>query len=197
MWSCLTHQLSQIILKKGEKNMKYKTLITICAILALTVISFSSCAGGASSSGGAAQGESAEDSKAVFDDLTGQEWFLLEVQSPGKTVYMERKKLDAINMGGVYTINFQARDSTGGQVSGMGAPNRYFGPYTVSNDRKLSLGPLASTLMAAIIEPEGLKEFEFLTYLGNARRWDLRGGKLELYSTNSEGNEAVLVFTFK
>jgi heat shock protein HslJ len=151
----------------------------LCAAFILPAIVFASCAGGASFG----------ESKAVFNDVQGKEWALIEVRSQGKTVQLDRKKLEAGFPGGAFTANFEES-----RLSGVGAPNRYFGPYTVDSSKTLSIGTLASTMMAALFEPEGLKENEFFGYLSSAKRWDLRSGKLELYSADSSGAETILVF---
>ena len=175
--------------------MKNVTLFLFCAALFLPAIVFPSCAGGAPAREGGAsvqEGASAQGGGAVFSDVEGKEWVLLELKSAGQTVAMDRQKLEADSMGGVYTISFQE-----GRVSGMGAPNRYFGPYTLDNSRTLSIGNLASTMMMAFREPDGLKENEYFAYLSKVTRWDLREGKLELYSSDGSGAEAVLVFVRK
>ena len=159
--------------------MKKFTGIYLCAVFILAALVFASCAGKASFGGG----------KAVFKDVQGKEWILLEVRNQGKTVSIDRKKLDAGFPNGAFTINFDED-----RVSGVGAPNRYFGPYTADSNKTLSIGNLASTMMAAIFEPEGIKEHEFLDYLSKTKRWDLKSGKLELYGANSSGAETVLVF---
>jgi len=155
--------------------MKKSTGIYFCAAIILPAIVFASCAGGAK-----------------VKEAEGKEWILLEIKSQGKTVTIDRKKLETGNMGGAFTINFDE-----GRVSGMGAPNRYFGPYTVDSKNVLSIGDLASTMMAAFFEPEELKEKEFLDYLSKASRLKIKSGKLELYSTNSTGAKTVLVFGSK
>ena len=159
--------------------MKKFTGIYLCAVLILPVLVFVSCASGMSIRG----------SKAVFDDVQGKEWILLEIKSQGKTVSIDRNKLDAGFPNGAFTINFEED-----KVNGVGAPNRYFGPCTVNSDKTLSIGNLASTMMLALFEPDELKEHEFFDYLSNAKRWDLKSGKLELYSVNRSGVETVLVF---
>ena len=152
--------------------MKKFTGIYFCATLILPALVFVSCA-----------------SSAKIKDVQGKEWILLGIKSQGKTVTIDRKKLEAGNMGGAFTINFEED-----RVSGMGAPNRYFGPYTIDSKNVLSIGTLASTMMAAFFEPEELKEKEFLDYLSKANRMKIKSGKLELYSSNSSGAETVLIF---
>ena len=124
-----------------------------------------------------------------FATVERGEWILEEVRTQGRTIVMDRVRLEAQGLGEVYTIQFQE-----GRVLGMGAPNRFFGPYTSGTGRSLAIGDLASTLMAAIIEPEGLRESEYFGFLSRVNRWGIHEGKLELYSTNSDGAEAVLVF---
>jgi heat shock protein HslJ len=159
------------------------TGVNFCAALILPTLVLVSCAGGASFKKG---------SGAEFKDVQGKEWILQQIKSQGKTVTIDRKKLDANNMGGAFTINFEE-----GRVSGMGAPNRYFGPYTVDSNNALGIGLLASTMMAAFYEPEELKEKQFTDYLSNAKHWDIRSKKLYLYSANIAGEDTVLVFESK
>ena len=143
-------------------------------------------------------GAPAYDSGKSFRDVEEKEWILEELRTDGKTVYMDRKKLEAEGLGGVYTIIFRGSDDTrGAQVSGLGAPNRYFGPYTSDSNRSLSFGNLATTMMASFREPDGLKESDYLGYLTKVTRWDLREGKLELYSSDNNGGAAILVFVYK
>ena len=168
--------------------MKKFALFVFCAVLVLPAVIFPVHAGAAP----------AQDGGTSFRDVAGKEWFLSEVRttasarSAGKTVYMDRNKLEADDMGGIYSLTFRED-----QVSGMGAPNRYFAPYTAGSNKTLSIGNMASTLMMAFREPDGLKEAEYFRYLSSVTRWNLRNGKLELYSTDSNGAEAVLVFTVK
>jgi len=160
--------------------------------LVLPAIVFPSRASGAPGQEG---GPILQNREAVFGDVEGKEWFLLEFTRAGKTIAMDRKALEAIGMGGVYTINFRQGNAAGGnQVSGLGAPNRYFGPFTTGDNRTLSIGNLASTMMLAFIEPDGLKEYEYFSMLSRLSRWNLRDGKLTLYSSDSDGNETVMVF---
>jgi heat shock protein HslJ len=79
----------------------------------------------------------------------------------------------------------------------MGAPNRYFAPYELGEDRALSIKTVGGTLMASFKEPESLKEREYFAYLQNVTRWDLVQGQLQLHGTNAEGEETVLIFERK
>ena len=138
---------------------------------------------------GNAAGAPARDADAAFKDAEGKEWILLEVKRDGKTIPMDRQKLAAYDMGGVYTIFFQE-----GRLNGLGAPNRYQAPYGTGSNRSLSIGNIASTMMFSFMEPEGLTEGEYYDYLSGTYRWDLWKERLELYCSGSKGGEAVLVF---
>jgi len=137
-------------------------------------------------------GAPARDAAATFNDVGGKEWLLLEVKSAGKTITLDRQKLSIDNFIGAFSLSFQED-----RVSGMGAPNRYFAPYSFGANRSLSIGQIASTMMLAFREPDDLKEKEFFDYLSKVKRWDLSQGKLELYSVNTNGSEVILVFVLK
>jgi heat shock protein HslJ len=126
---------------------------------------------------------------AVFADVEKVDWVLAEVKASSGTVRMDRRKLEAVNLGGAYTMRFES-----GRLTGMGAPNRFNGPYTTGEGRALSIGPAAVTRMMSIAQPEGLTEQEFFAYLAKVNGWDLREGRLELTSSPEDG-AAVLVFT--
>jgi len=162
--------------------MKNITTVLVSLVLFLSAIVFPSGANGAP----------AYDGGKTFKDVEGKEWILSEVKSAGKTVRIDRNKLAADNLEGVFTISFQED-----RVSGMGAPNRYFGPYTLGSNRSITPGNMASTMMMAFKEPDELKESEYFSLLSNVRRWDLREGKLELYSSGRNKDETTLVFTLK
>jgi heat shock protein HslJ len=134
-----------------------------------------------------ARGAPAQEGGITFRSVEEKEWLLSEIKSPGKATVIDRKELEAANMGGFFTISF--RD---GRASGTGAPNRYFGPYAAGGNRSLSLGNVASTMMAAFMEPPMLKEGEYFDCLSKVARWDLREGRLELCSADGE---TMLVFT--
>jgi len=166
--------------------MKNLIIFTFCFLSILTVSPF------------LIYGAPAQESGASFSDVEEKEWILAEVRSSGKTVYMDRLKMNAEGMGEFYTIYFKKDETKGpgnearGLANGTGAPNRYFGPYSIGGNRSLSFGNLASTMMMAFREPEGLRENEYFSYLSGISRWDLREGRLEL--SGSDGG-AVLVFS--
>jgi len=125
----------------------------------------------------------------VLGDVEGKEFILTELRSGGSTVRIDRSKLGGADTNGSFTISFQE-----GRVSGIAWPNRYFGPYTAGSGEALTISEqLASTMMAAFIELDELKEHDYFVYLSKVTRWAVRDGKLELYST-SDGRETVLVF---
>ena len=157
--------------------------------IVLLMPAFISCAGGAVVQG---VGAAAGGNEMTFNDVTGKYWALTEIRRAGNIVQIDRRQLEARNIGDFFLINFE-----GDRVSGIGAPNRYFGPYTVGRNQELSFGNLAHTLMAAFIEAEELKEHEYFAYMNNVTRWNLRDGRLELYSSTGAGAETVLVFSLK
>ena len=184
-------------------NVAFGLLLALC--LALIV----SCAGGAQAiearddgttafGGGIASNQneatgrgSGEVNVNTLNDVEGKEWILTELRSAGNTVRIDRTRLGAADTNGSFTISFQE-----GRVSGIGWPNHYFGPYSAGSGEALSMGNLASTMMAAFIELDELKEHEYFAYLSKVTRRAVRDGKLELYST-SDGRETTLVFELR
>jgi heat shock protein HslJ len=148
-------------------------------LVLLLVAMLASCAGGAKT----------KDGGAVFSDVQGKEWILTELKSAAGTIRLDRQQLEASGFRGAYTLTFEAD-----RLSGMGAPNRYFGPYTAGEARALTVGNIASTLMMGINEPQGLSEHEYFAFLGRVTRWDIRGKALELYTSDDSGAERVLVY---
>jgi heat shock protein HslJ len=128
---------------------------------------------------------------ATWTDVQGKNWILDEVDTVSTKIVMDRKKLAADNMADVYTLTFSDK-----RVAGKGAPNRFTGPYTRSNGNSLSICMLASTMMAALKEPDGLNEREFFSYLSKVKKWALKGEYLELTSAH-EKDTATLVFSLK
>jgi len=172
--------------------MKSITTALLCAAFSLSAIVLASCAGTApAQENGAAVRGAAHENGAVFSNVEGTEWMLLELRRAAETVRIDRA-VDLFGLGEIYTALFEE-----GRISGMGAPNRFFGPYTVGSGRDLSIGLLASTLMMPLVEPEELREHEYFAYLYRVTRWELRGGRLELYTSSNDGREAVLVFVPK
>lgn len=190
-------------------NMK-NAILMFCAAIMPAIVLLPSCAGGAptqetGSSGTAAHenvadgtatqetgsgGTTAQETGTVFQDVEGRDWLLTELRSAGRSVPIDRTKLEAANLNAnAYTIRF-----ADGMVFGTGWPNTYRGPYTAGNNSTLKLGNMATTMMMSFVELDALKEHEYYAYLGKVTRWGLRNGKLELYSANDSGAETVLVF---
>jgi heat shock protein HslJ len=126
-----------------------------------------------------------------FSDVTGKEWRLAEIRTEPENIVFDRNKLTEEGFADIFTLNFN-----NGQISGKGAPNRYFAPYELvsAKDVNISIKAVAGTLMAPIVEPEKLKEREFFAYLQNIRKWNIVNGNLELTTKGSDDREAVMVF---
>jgi hypothetical protein len=124
-----------------------------------------------------------------FDAVKGKEWRLSGIRTGSRLLVLDRQKLENEGFAGVFTLIFEDR-----QVHGRGAPNTFRAPYEQGQNQSLSIGSAAATLMAPLKEPEDFKEGEYFTYLGNAYRWNLANGDLELYTKTRDGEEAVLLF---
>jgi heat shock protein HslJ len=118
-----------------------------------------------------------------------KDWNLVELKSESGNIIFNRNKMAAEEIGNFFFLRFDSE-----RVSGVGAPNRFFGNYTLLDNQALRINPLASTLMATFREPEELREYEYFKYLQNASKWNLNRGKLEIYSKKDDGSEAILVF---
>jgi heat shock protein HslJ len=123
-----------------------------------------------------------------FSDVRDKEWKLIAVRTTPENIDFDRNQLIGEGFGDIFTIQFAD------QVSGKGAPNRYFGPFEVGADQAMSIKNVAATLMAPIREPEKLKERDFFTYLQNTYHWTISKGNLELSTKGENGTDAVLVF---
>jgi heat shock protein HslJ len=139
------------------------------------------CASGAKSGAGV--------SNSGFSDVRDRDWKLMEVRDGRNNVIFKRNMLTEESLKDVFILRFDAE-----RISGIGAPNRYFAPYTLAGKQAIDIKPIAGTLMAALFEPEQLKEREFFGYLENADKWNIVKGNLELRSTNGEGAAVFLVF---
>jgi len=128
-----------------------------------------------------------------FSGVMGKEWKLIEVQLDGtpfnRIVLYDRNDLKKNNVGGVYTMNFNAE-----MVSGTGAPNKYTAPYTLGDGNALKIDVIKSTLMAPIVQPEKLQEQAFYNYMQNVESWSSDNGKLVLQSKAENGNVVKLIF---
>ena len=167
-----------------------KHCVKPAVVLLVAVIALAACKSGPDATSGASKSRS---SSAVADstdfaDVVGMDWRLVQIRRASGRIEINRDKLTAEGFGEIFTLRFG--DTL---VSGTGAPNTYRGPYTLSGNQAVSMGPMASTQMAAFREPEELKEHDFYGYLHDVYRWNLANGNLEL-NTRANGTEAVLVF---
>ena len=124
-----------------------------------------------------------------FSDVTGKEWQLVEVKTEPQNIKFDRDELTTDGFGTIFTLNFDAQ-----RLSGVGAPNKYTAPYTVGKDQVITVQMAAGTMMAPINEPEKLKEQDYFTYIKNAYKWNGTKEQLELFSKNTDGAEAVLIY---
>lgn len=125
-----------------------------------------------------------------FSDVTGKEWKLIEVYADGKDILFDRETLSNEDAGDIFTLNIDA-----GNISGTGAPNRYTAPYTLGKNQAISITIVNATLMAAIRQPEKLKEQEFFVFMQNIYEWGFANEKLELHTKTENGAEVKLVFS--
>jgi len=124
-----------------------------------------------------------------FSDVINKEWNLAEVYINGTDTQFRRSDLSN-EMVTYFTVMFDGQN-----LSGAGAPNRYSAPYSLGENQAISIMLLRSTLMAAIFEPEKLKEHDFYTYMQNANKWSVINGKLEILSKTTDNLEVRLVFS--
>jgi heat shock protein HslJ len=124
-----------------------------------------------------------------FSQVKDKTWILAEIHTSEGVKNLDRKVLEADNMGDFFTLSFENN-----RLSGKGAPNGYYGPYTLGEGNAFSIGNIASTMMAALKEPEFLKERDYFILLARVSRWDFDKGNLLLYSQNETNREVILVF---
>ncbi|MCL2443927.1 MAG: META domain-containing protein [Treponema sp.] len=122
-----------------------------------------------------------------FSDVMGSEWKLKEVYINGADTLFRRDGLPDYNE--LFTLAFI--DQT---MSGVGAPNRFSAPYTLSDNQAISVLPARATLMASLWEPEYLKEHDYFNYITNSFKWNIVNGNFELSSRTGDGRDVRLVF---
>ncbi|MCL2265165.1 MAG: META domain-containing protein [Treponema sp.] len=121
-----------------------------------------------------------------FSDVIGKDLILLEIQidsTPSERIVVE----DRTN--NTYTIKFD-----GSIVSGVGAPNRYSAPYSLSENQTIKVELLRSTLMASILQNEKIPEHVYYGYLQNSYKWETKSGALILHSRAENNRNVRLVF---
>jgi heat shock protein HslJ len=124
-----------------------------------------------------------------FQDVQDRDWNLVEIRLKQEIITLDRNKLAEEGFDNIFTLRFDVE-----RVGGTGAPNHYFAPYTLADKQAITIKNMAQTLMAAIFEPEVLREHDYFVYLQNTSKWNIEKGNLELYTKDNDGAEAVLVF---
>ena len=125
-----------------------------------------------------------------FSEARGKEWLLVEVKTQPQNITFNRKTLKSDGYGNIFSLTFD-----GERLSGVAAPNRYTAPYTLEDNHGIKVNIIAGTMMAALHEPEKLREHIYYTYLQNAYRWRISNNLLELSTKNADGVDAVLIFS--
>ena len=129
-----------------------------------------------------------------FSSVTGKEWRLIEVRIDTafrREIIFDRNSLTKENARDVFTLRFDNAN-----MGGTAAPNRYNAPYSLGEDRQsITISPLRSTQMAALWQPERLRENDYYAYMQNVNRWELANGRLILYSKNEEGHDVRLTYS--
>jgi heat shock protein HslJ len=118
-----------------------------------------------------------------------KDWNLIAVRGGSENITFDRGKLAEEGFADIFTLRFDKE-----RVNGVGAPNRFFAPYTLADKLGISIKTIAQTQMTPLREPEKLKEQEFFAYLQNASQWNIAEKKLELHSTDNDGAAVILVF---
>jgi heat shock protein HslJ len=153
----------------------------ILFLVVITAVLLAGCRG-APSAGGT--------TGADFSGVIGKVWKLTELWIDGKITGFDRHAIIRAGFpADVFSLNVNEEF-----FSGAGAPNRYSAPYTRDN-YAITISQVRATLMAALRDPDKLKEHDFFVYLQNITTWSLSGHKLTLVSKNAGGAEVRLVFT--
>ena len=124
---------------------------------------------------------------AALSSISGKNWKLVEVRKDSRVIEINRQKLETDGFGDLFTIVF------GDRISGRAAPNRFTAPYQAGANNALTIQQPASTMMAAIYDPERIHEKDYFQYLTGVKSWKLNQNRLELYSSDA-GKETVLVY---
>jgi heat shock protein HslJ len=127
-----------------------------------------------------------------FSDVMNKEWKLIDVLFDGKSINFDRDVLENDGFGEIFTLKFDAE-----MLSGAGAPNRFFAPYTLGDKQAIEVKLVGSTLMFPINQPEKLKEHDYFKYIQNTYEWDFKNNSLLFYSKSEDGNDVTLVFVLE
>ena len=115
----------------------------------------------------------------------GKNWYLFEVVIETNTIRIDRGDKPSL----IYTIMFNSE-----RFTGIGAYSRYFGPYSVKKDHSLFLRKVTSTRLGPKYEMDAFNELEYFKYMENVTRWEIRAGNLELYSSDDDGTQVILMY---
>jgi len=115
----------------------------------------------------------------------GKNWYLYEVIIGTNIIRINRDDKPSL----IYTIMFNAE-----RFTGMGAYSRYFGPYSVKKDHSLFLRKVTSTRLGSKYETDTFNERKYFTFIERVNRWEIRSGKLELYSFDDDGAQVILIY---
>jgi len=115
----------------------------------------------------------------------GKNWYLYEVIIGTNIIRINRDDKPSL----IYTIMFNSK-----RFTGIGAYSRYFGPYSVKKDHSLFLRKVTSTRLGPKYETDTFNEREYLMYIERVNRWEILAEKLELYSSDDDGAQVILVY---
>jgi len=115
----------------------------------------------------------------------GKNWYLCEVVTGTTVISINRDNKPDL----IYTIMFNSE-----RFTGIGAYSRYFGPYIVKKDHSLFIKRVTSTRLGSKYETDNFNEQKYFKYIENVNRWEIRNGKLELYSCGDDGAQIILVY---
>ncbi|MDR1931077.1 MAG: META domain-containing protein [Treponema sp.] len=163
-----------------KKNRHFKEPALVLLVSGLLLILGNSCAQtpDAAASGGG-----------TLAQISGRIWKLAEIRTAAGTTRLDREKLDSKGRGDDFTLRIDSD-----RISGKASPNRYTSGYKTGVADSLTILFPASTQMAALYDPEGIGEREYFDYLMKVKRWNLNQDRLELYTSDGAGEEAVLIY---
>jgi hypothetical protein len=120
-----------------------------------------------------------------FSEVLGRHWNLTEVKNKSAIINIDRTKAPI----DIYTIKFETT-----HLTGTGAVNFYSASYMAGKKHGLSIVRVASIRDDTLYEMEDFTENEFFRYLERTNKWNIHGGKLELYTCDEKGARAILIF---
>ncbi|MDR0910043.1 MAG: META domain-containing protein [Spirochaetaceae bacterium] len=115
-----------------------------------------------------------------FEAAEGKVWLLTAIEGNLPEAAFTREDIPEGNNtreNAWFSLSFDA-----GKVSGIGAPNRFNGPFATDGSKISQSGPFASTMMLALNAPETLSESTFFKLLQDASSWELGENQLIILS---------------